>query len=141
MLLGLWFGGFVLTLGAVFYLYARGWIHQESFQASAKQLNDLYAPYVGAIALFYWGARAEAPATAGRGGGGGGGFFLAFAVSGLWNLLVIALVVPLLFDVGTIEESLDNLRGIVGLFSWLVGGAVGYYFRHPAVGDAGAGQP
>lgn len=143
ILVSLWVGCFVATLGATTYLYLDHWIERDQFLGVAKQLSDLYAPYVGAITLYSWGARRtdDAPDPARP----AGSFTLALVLSGVWNLLVLALVLPVLPALssaehpGKIEDAIENLRELPGMFSWLVAGAMGFYFAHPdAKGGANA---
>jgi len=129
ILLWIWFGGFALALGALLFLYVRGWIHAASLRMGATQLNELYAPYLGAITLYYWGAKGTM--TANGSSSGSRGAALALTLSGCWNVLLLAFLVPPVLGTGAIEDALENLSGVVGGFSWLAAGAIGYYFGSP----------
>ena len=141
ILVSLWVGAFVVTLGAVGYLYLDHWIERDQLLGVAKQLSDLYAPYVGAIILYSWGARREEAAL--DSARPAASFTLALILSAVWNLLVLALVLPVLPALssaehpGKIEDAIENLRELPGMFSWLVAGAMGFYFAQPATKEVG----
>ena len=121
-LLLVWAGFFLLNLALVLYFYFDGWIEGDNFKAALQQLNASYAPYLGAILLYYFGS-AQSPQPA----GGGLPLHLALAGSVLWNglLLIFLLFLP-------IEEAIAYIKDVGGLFAWLVAGAIGYYFAQTA---------
>ena len=125
-----WLGFFVLALGSILYLRLGNEIEADNVAAGMERINTLYAPFVGAILLFYWGARAPAapkPVAA------GGRFILALVVTALWNLMIMSfLFAPVVLKRGAIEDALAGLGTAGGLFTWLVAGALGYYFATPA---------
>ena len=127
LLLAVWFGGFVINLGAIGWIYARGWVDPVNFKQAMHAVNDLYAPYLGAIALYYWGSRGSATLAADSAGRERVGAWLALAVSSVWNVAGAAIVVPLIRG-GTIEDALGTMHDVIGIFSWLVAGAIGFYF-------------
>jgi hypothetical protein len=129
----LWIGGFLMGLGIVMYVYLRGWVERDSFLAAAKRVSDLYAPYVGVILLFYWSTRADTlQLTSAR---ARTGVVLALLVSGLWNVLLLAFLTPLAFGNGSLTEAVDSASQLGGMLSWLVGGAIGFFFG-TAVADS-----
>lgn len=133
-LLAIWFGGFAINIAMIFYVYARGWIEGSSLQGGVKQINDLYAPYLGGIAFYYWGTREdvkEAPQK--KNAFDRTGFLFALGASTMWNAMILAFIVPFALFGGTIEQVMDNLKNVIGIFPWLVGGAIGYYFSRPGI--------
>jgi len=120
-LLFLWLGFFLLNIMIVLYLFLDHWIEADNFKAAMKQLNAAYAPFVGVMLLFYWAGsgKVEKVKT-------GLPFKLAFAGSLLWNGMMLAFLVLL-----PIEAALEHSKDIGALFSWLVAGAIGYYFARP----------
>jgi len=124
-----WFGFFIFNLAIIFFLYLGKWIAKDNFKAALQQLNTCYAPYIGAITLFYWAsARKKSQRT---GGQVGTAFTLAWICSLLWNGMLLVFLLPLLFQSGTVEESIENIRDFSPIFSWLVAGAIGFYFANP----------
>lgn len=126
----LWILFFVANLSVILYLYLAREIEADNMRFAFKAISDLYAPYVGAITMFYWGARGSAHSPAAK--PASAPFFLALLVSGLWNLLVFVLMFRLLLGSGTIEDSVEQIAAIGGSLSWLVAGGVGYYFANTA---------
>lgn len=122
----LWFGFLVVNLAIVFYLYLDQWIERDNFMASLEQLNAAYAPYLGAITLFYWGSRKKAKAT--RRNQAGMPLYLALFCSLLWNGIMLIFLIPPFLGTGGIEVAMENIKDVGALLSWLVAGAVGYYF-------------
>lgn len=137
ILMALWVGCFIVALAVVAYLYLDRWIERDFFLDAAKQLSNLYAPYVGAIILYSWGARQVQTGT--DRGRAAPSFTLALVLSSVWNLLVLALLLPVLPALtsaahpGKIEDAIENLRDLPGMFSWLVAGAMGFYFARPGI--------
>lgn len=125
-----WVVFFVVEIGIVVYLRLGGWIEADYFREALKQLNELYAPYVGAILLYFWGSRSQAPE--GDATRAGGRFVLALGVTLLWNGLLLAFLLPPLLQAGFVDDALANMRDIGGTFTWLVAGAIGFYFATPA---------
>ena len=123
-----WFSFLLLDVSLIFYLYFDGWIEEDSFRAALQQLNASYAPYVGAITLYYWASVRKDHRQTGQ---AGTAFTLAWLSSVLWNGVLVAFLLPLLFQSGTIENSVEQIRYIGSMFSWLVAGAIGYYFASP----------
>ncbi len=128
LLILVWFGFFLGTMSVVLYLYLVQAIERDNFIAALEQLNGLYAPYVGAITLFYWGGAARKASTHSQ---AGTAFALALLSSLIWNGLLFFFIVPLVFQSGFIEDSMANVTKVGGLLSWLVAGAIGYYFANP----------
>jgi hypothetical protein len=129
ILLIVWLLFFIFNGAIILFLYLQEWIERDNFLAAIKQWNTSYAPYIGAITLFYWGSARKKQAlktdetrTA---------FFIAIIFSLIWNGIVLIFLFPPLLGTGAIETSLENIKEIVSLFSWLVAGAIGYYFTNP----------
>lgn len=134
----LWFCFFVTLLAVTTYLYLANWIEVDNFKTTLGQLNTLYAPYLGVVTLYYWAGRggqtSEGEAQAGT------SFVLALVVSLVWNLMMVAFLMPLVFQSGTVENAVENMEYVGGLLSWGVAGAIGYYFATPSVVPAGVEQ-
>ena len=129
ILIAVWFGSLSISFLVILYLYLVQWIEKDSFLTAVKEINGIYAPYVGAISLFYWGSsrnqRSEEMERPGR------PFVLALLFSLLWNGIIVLSIVLLLFGHGTIEDSITIIKDIGSLLSWLVAGLIGYYFANP----------
>lgn len=123
-LLFLWLGFFLINLGVVLYLFMDQWIEMDNFKAAMKLLNAIYAPFLGAMLLFYWGrARKEKAVKTGL------PFWLALIFSILWNAVIFLFILVL-----PIEDAMENIKDFGALFAWLVAGAIGYYFAHDSSG-------
>ena len=125
VLLVLWFTFFVMHIAIALYLYFSNLIETADLMPALKTLNAVYAPYLGAITLFYWGSRRRSIAG---GDTSSAPFYVALVCSIIWNAIVLVFLVPLVFLSGTLETSLDNIRNTGSIFSWLAAGAIGYYF-------------
>jgi hypothetical protein len=120
-LLSVWLGFFLFNLILVFSFYLAEWVEGDTLKEALKQLNAGYSPYLGAILIYYWSS--ASPTASVR---SGLSLQLALACSALWNVLLTLFLVLL-----PMEEALENIRDIGGGFSWLVAGAIGYYFAKP----------
>lgn len=124
-----WFFFFILNGGIIVFIHLNGWIQSDNFYMAIKQWNALYAPYIGAITLFYWGSsrrslRLKPDKTR-------IGFYIAIACSVLWNISIVIFLLPPLFGTGGIENAMDNINEITFSLSCLVAVATGYYFASP----------
>ena len=126
-LLIIWFACFGLTLAIVLYLGLGKWIGQDNFRKALTQLNSSYVPYLGVITAFYFAANVSTERSV---EGDGVAPALAVAASLLWNAVILAFLVPLLFGHGVIEQTINNVEFFGGLISWLVAPAIGFYFAH-----------
>jgi hypothetical protein len=124
-LLVLWLSFFAINLACALYLYIGQWIEKDNFQALITQLNTSYVTYVGMMTTFYLGSTRPVDKSAKQ---ETTVFAVALASSLLWNLLISALVVRLVFIVGTVEDSMQQIGFFMPLLSWLVAPAVGFYF-------------
>lgn len=128
-LLLVWFFFFILNGSIILFLYLNQWIEQDNFWLTIKQWNTSYAPYIGAITLFYWGSKqkeqADTPNETRT------VFYIAIVCSLIWNVLVLIFLIPPLLGTGAIESSIDNIKEVASMLSWLVAGAIGYYFAKP----------
>lgn len=129
LLLILWFTFFIVHLFIFIYLYTSKFIEGVDFWPAMKCLNTMYAPYLGAITLFYWGnvRRTNKLCYNSK-----IAFFVAILCSLIWNSMIFIFLLPLVFLSGTIEDAIQNINNMVPLFSWLVSGAIGYYFAKSA---------
>ena len=128
ILLIVWLLFFILNGVIILFIYFQEWIGQDNFLAAIKEWNSSYAPYIGAITLFYWGCakkkhalKTEETRTA---------FYIALICSLIWNGIVLIFLLPPLLGTGAIETSLENIKEIASLLSWLVAGSIGYYFAN-----------
>lgn len=117
-LLFTWLGFFVLHLVLVLSFYLAKWIEGDTFEDGLKQLNASYAPYLGAILLYYWSSAGKTSTVSAD-----LPLQLALICSVLWNILLTVFLVFLPTD-----EALKKMSDVGGYFSWLVAGAIGYYF-------------
>jgi hypothetical protein len=129
ILLALWFTFFVIHIAIALYLYLSDFIETDDLTPALRSLNAVYAPYLGAITLFYWGSRRRNIA---EGDLSSAPFYVALLCSFIWNAVVLVFLLPLVFLSGTLETSLQNIRDTGSLLSWLASGAIGYYFAGSA---------
>jgi hypothetical protein len=128
-LLVVWLSFFIVNGAIITLIYLRGWIEHDNFLSAIKQWNTSYAPYIGAMTLYYWASGKKKDAL--KNENTGVAFYFALICSVLWNSIVFACLWPPLMGTGAIETSIDNIQQITSLLSWLVGGAIGYYFAKP----------
>lgn len=124
-LLTIWFTCFGLSLAIVLYLRLGGWIEQDNLHKALTQLNSSYVPYLGVITAYYFATSATTESTV---NGNNVAATLALLASFLWNAVILAFFVPLLYGHGVIEQSIKNTEFLSGLISWLVAPAIGFYF-------------
>lgn len=129
VLLIVWFLFFILNGAIILFIFLQEWIERDNFLTALKQWNTSYAPYIGAITLFYWGSAKKKQAL--KTDGTRTAFYIAFFCSLIWNGMVLIFLLPPLLGTGAIETSLENIKEIASLLSWLVAGAIGYYFANP----------
>ena len=122
ILLFVWGGGCLLNLALLFFWYLDGWMEADSFKAGLKMINAVYAPYLGMMLFFYW-ARGKAKRVK-----RGVPFTLALVAGVVWNGVILSFLLLL-----PIEDAVAGITDFAALLSWLVAGAIGYYF---ARGDA-----
>lgn len=123
-LLILWLAFFLLHLGVLFQLYFLKFIETEDLVSSIKAINTAYSPYLGSILMFYWGSNSEIT-TAQQ---STIPYRLALVSSAAWNLIISAMLIPILWGSGYLEDALEFIGSIMGALSWLVAGAIGFYF-------------
>lgn len=127
LLLGVWTFCFLLAIFYLMYLYLDNWIESDNFWEAIIQFNAFYAPYIGVFTLFLMGkksSRVNASISS--------AFYVALLSSVLWNIIIITIcIAPLYFRIGTIEESLNNLKIVGGTLIWIVSPFIGYYFANP----------
>jgi hypothetical protein len=122
----IWWLSCLANLGIVFYLYNDGWIFAENFQQALQVINTLYSPYLGTITLYVLGdhdSGIKKPGKLMRAGN-----ILAVCCSILWNCMILFFTARLLFGIGTIEDSLEIVEKLGGIFAWLVAPSLGIYF-------------
>jgi len=127
-LIVVWFFFFLASGAIILILYLRQWIEQDNFLAAFKQWSALYAPYIGAITLFFWGTAKkedDSKTIASK-----GAFYLALVCSVIWNVVILLLLAHAFLWNGSIEESMKNMIEVAALLSWLVAGSIGYYFAN-----------
>jgi len=129
VLISVWFGFFIINLSVIFYLYLGRFIERDNFKIAIEHLSNIYAPYIGAITLFYWASLRKKQSQ--KKEKAGTAFSLALICSVIWNGMLFLFIVPLIFQSGCIETSIENMKEIGAILSWLVGGAIGYYFASP----------
>ncbi|MBN2092438.1 hypothetical protein JW964_22645 [candidate division KSB1 bacterium] len=125
-LLIIWFFFFIINGAIIFFLYWQKWIERDNFIAAIQQWNASYAPYIGAITLFYW--RSTRISSLPEINEARVAFYLALICSVIWNGIILFFLLPTLLGTGTIESAIADIREIASMLSWLVAGAIGYYF-------------
>src|SRR5688500_8237381 len=120
----IWFGCLVINFFILIYLYLLEWIEKDNFLWALKELNLIYAPFIGAIALFYWGHGKQTKSHPDI--NSKPSFTLAIATSIFWNAIPFSFLFLLLFQHGTIEDSISDVKDINAIFSWIASGAIGY---------------
>jgi hypothetical protein len=128
-LIAVWFGSMSISFLVILYLYMVHWIEKDSLLTAAKEISGIYAPYVGAITLFFWGSSNNSKSDKLK--RPGKPLVLALLLSLFWNGIILFLIVPLTLGYGTIEDSIAIVKDIGSLLSWLVAGLIGYYFANP----------
>ncbi len=124
----IWWVAFAVNLGVAIYLQSIDALEEENFPAALKTINALYVPYLGMITAYFWTRRNSEAANVEAADGSRVGNLLAVACSLLWNGMIVFFMVRLLFEVGTIEDSLESSERLGSMFVWLVGPSLGYYF-------------
>jgi len=134
----LWGCAFLAAMAIMIILDLGHYIEHDNFITGVNRINQLYAPYIGTIGAFYWTQRH-------RSGPPGEpmdrtSVALAFAVSLLWNGVVLVSLALLVFDIGTIEDALDTMSTL-STFAWPLALAMGFYFgRQPLDASRPAGS-
>jgi hypothetical protein len=124
-LLAIWIACFALNIVIVVCLELKGWILEDNLRKALTQLNSSYVPYVGVIVAFYFARNATTEGARERNNAAAA---LAIVVSLVWNGVILAFFVPLLFGKGFIEQAIRNTEFASALISWLVAPVFGFYF-------------
>lgn len=125
-----WFLFFLLQMGIVVFLYLDKWIEEDNFKAALQQVNASFA-YLGVMITYLLSHKRERGAQ----GTTGVSFLVAMAGSLMFNGVLSAFLVRLLFKSGTIEDSIKQMALLGSLLSWLVAPAIGFYFATPTAAN------
>lgn len=93
-----------------------------------KLVTTQYAPYVGAILGFHFAAkssgRIETRAKKLP-------YLLALITSGLWNLIMISLLIQACLNSDRTQDTLADIRLIIPNLSWILAPAIAFFFGQP----------
>ena len=123
----LWIAFFILNLATSLYLLLSQEIEGDNFKILLTELNTAYAPYVGAILAFYW-AHQKAPRAENMSRKQKLAAILALGFALVWNLLMSTFLLGLVVHVGNIQDSLDLMAFLRGIFTWFAAGSTGFFF-------------
>ena len=125
VLSSLWLASFSTLVCAATLLQSTGRVGSDSYRLMISQLSASFVPYLSVVLAFFFSDRRakRSPRSAPK-----ATFALALVLSVLWNALILAYVLPLVFGVCCIEDSVDNIRNTGAVLAWLVGPAIGFYF-------------
>jgi hypothetical protein len=135
ILTALWVAGFALGLGVIAVLFFTNSIASANVSRFLDQLSAVYAPYLGAMLVYCFVARAKnkrSPKLNIL------AFWLAIATSFLWNAVVICLLFKVLSVLRsgdttiTIDEALKLASESGAKLSWIVSPAIGFFFAKPS---------
>ena len=123
MIFLIWAAAFIIILTFIFIKYAvMKHIEWEDFEKTLLALSDLYAPYLGAITVFYLTQnnknQSNHHSTA---------FIVGISVSLIWNLLLLVFGLLFLFEQIFLNNFLKGIN-ILGHLSWILAGLMGYYY-------------
>lgn len=124
ILLWIWLIFLLLDISVFLVLYFQKYIELVDLKISLKTINALFAPYLGAIIVYFFNNQENKTITGKNAIAG----TLALVGSIIWNILIFIFLVPLLWLQGTIEDSLEIITNIGTLFVWLIAASLGYYF-------------
>jgi hypothetical protein len=130
LLAALWYGSFLLSVTVVLLVWARQDTLADKAVPALRALSGAYAPYLVALGLFYWKGP-DGPQSHHR-EHAAARLRLAIAASLIWNGVVLFFLIPLPFQVGSIDDAIEAISLVGSTFSWLVAGAIGYYFVAPS---------
>ena len=118
-----WVIFFVLNITIVLLLNFNHWLNDsKDFTFALTCINNLYSPYLGVILIYYWNKKSLTNYPFNT------GFYLAFIMSLLWNGMITILIGQLLLGQGDFNGNFELVKNLGGLFSWIVAGAIGFYF-------------
>jgi hypothetical protein len=124
----LWTSGFVLAITGVLYLR---WVVPIGATA-ASDLFDLligqYAPYLGSVLGFQFALRGSHRRTTKA---EGAPYWLAMAMSGLWNLIILGFLAQACFNSDTTQSDMKDIKAVVPKLTWIVAPAIGFFFGKP----------
>jgi hypothetical protein len=110
----------------ILLLYRGDWIGDESLSSAFKQLNRIFAPYLGAILAYYLATR---PNTRGRARSPHlMPFIVALSACVFWNSVNLFFLTMLWVGHSTVKMTLDQIDQYSTLLAWVVSPAMGYFF-------------
>jgi len=123
-----WGSSFVAALAIPFVLFAQGAIEADGLKPALENLSGMYAPHFGAILAYYFATKKRPRSAAMK----RSTFFLALAISGLWNLAVFVFILPPLWGGGGLKDATSTAKDVVPYFAWVLGPVLGYFFAKAA---------
>lgn len=124
----LWASCFMLAIVGILYLR---WIVRIGPTASSDFFDLIitqYAPYLGAVLGFQFAVRSsnlrnkEDPSVP---------YWLAMAVSSLWNLVTVGFVVQACLSSDMTQSAMKDIKAVVPKLAWIVAPAIGLFFGRP----------
>ncbi len=125
----LWVGCFLAAMAGALYLRWYVGIGPDSADKLFELILGQYAPYVGAVVTFYFAAKASAAKAPGS---DAMAYWLAMALSGLWNVVVVGFVLEACLNADRTVDAMNDIRLLAPKLSWAVAPAIGYFFGKPA---------
>lgn len=124
----LWASSFVLAIIGVLYLR---WIVRIGPTASSEFFDLVitqYAPYLGAVLGFQFAVRST---TSRKTKDQVAPYWLAMAMSGLWNLVIVGFVMQACLNSDMAPSAIKDVKAVVPKLSWVVAPAIGFFFGKP----------
>ncbi len=121
----LWVASFSLAMLAYLYLRWLVWIGPDASAQLFDSIIGQYLPLLGAILGFYFAGRNSTHAEK---KGRAVPYYLAMALSVLWNLITVGFVMRACLDPDKTQDAVNGLGTLAPKLSFFVAGAMGFFF-------------
>ena len=125
-LVWIWLVSYVLCFIGLLILWPLGDAHPVNVKEAIHSLTTIYTPYLLPIVTFWYVKRSSEKTKP-----TGEAFWIAVALSLLFNAVVVALVSSLHFQLPkmtVLSDTMELASNLCGYLSFLMGPAIGFFF-------------
>ena len=121
----IWLIFFAINLFILSFLYFDNWIYYEDFMNGLKTISATYGGYLGVIITYHFTKNIEANQDSQY---NVTSFWIGFFCSIIWNAIIFVFLFRLTLGKGYFENTIELISDMTSIFSWFVGGVIGYFF-------------
>ncbi|QHI38057.1 hypothetical protein IMCC3317_34410 [Kordia antarctica] len=118
-----WLFFFTINLVILLYLYLDNWLYYKDILIGLKTISTTYGGYLGIIIAFHFSKKIKEDSQYNV-----SSFYISLFCSVIWNIVITLFLFRLALGKGYFEHTIELISDIAAMFSWLVGGVIGYFF-------------